>query len=188
MFWTSLVLRLELLPFDFSLGFILFELFSQTYLGRRVELTTFLIVNLLCFCNANIEESRARTTIEGSCVWWSWKHYRAEPQRWLMARRHDTTCGGEAWRRVGGALTWHLRCACWTDLLVPSGRISCRTWTFSWTLTLGRQRHRIPKPNHLLFFKLIIVFNLYWSIFLIQTIFYSCMHIKLSCTIPSLKK
>ena len=41
MFWTSLVLQLELLPFEFSLGFILFELFSQTYLGRRVELTTF---------------------------------------------------------------------------------------------------------------------------------------------------
>ena len=60
MFWTSLVLRLELLPFDFSLGFILFELFSQTYLGRRVELTTFLIVNLLCFYNANMQESRAR--------------------------------------------------------------------------------------------------------------------------------
>ena len=41
LFWTSLILRLELLPFEFQWGLFFFEFFSQTYLGRRVELTTF---------------------------------------------------------------------------------------------------------------------------------------------------
>ena len=41
MFWTSLILRLELLPFEFPWGLFLFELSPKTYQGRRVELTTF---------------------------------------------------------------------------------------------------------------------------------------------------
>ena len=49
MFWTSRVLQLGLLPFEFPWVFLLFELFSKLIWDVMFEHTTFVVVNLWFF-------------------------------------------------------------------------------------------------------------------------------------------
>ena len=49
MFWTSRVLQLGLLPFEFPWVFLLFELFSKLIWDVMFEHTTFVVVNLSFF-------------------------------------------------------------------------------------------------------------------------------------------